>query len=214
MRVFILLCVLSAGACKAPQPVTIPQPTDSEVILSHALNSTVALVQGNDIFCSGSFVQGDTVITAEHCVDDAETVELMTYQGKKYTYRVAKKDAVHDAALLIPTEWVNAHPVLNVASTAPTYGAQVVLVGHPYGMGWSVFTGRVNNPSQYGFGNHSGEDHWVMSDNGGGPGTSGGPLLNEFGELVGINIWHPVRGRGWGASVHLDEIKKLLSENE
>ena len=197
-----------------PARETLPQQSQQEVLLSQALDATVALTEGQDIYCTGSFVRGDTVLTAAHCVEGVETVEVMTRQGKLYTYNVAKRDEVHDFALLVPTEWVNEHPVINLASRPPTYGETVVLVGHPYGMGWSVFIGRVNNPSQYGFGNAGGEDHWVMSDNGGGPGTSGGPLMNVYGELVGVNIWHPIRGRGWGASVHLDEIKKALAGDE
>lgn len=211
MRAFLAAIILLLSAC-TPVVQTVPQPNQEELLLYQTLDATIALISGNDIYCSGAFIQGDTVLTAAHCIEEKETVQILTRQGKRYGYNVVKRDVAQDLALLTPAVWVNTHPIIGLASEAPSYGDRVVLVGHPYGMAWSVFTGRVNNPSQYGFGNAGGDDHWIMSDNGGGPVTSGGPLMNAYGELVGVNVWHPVGGRGWGASVHLDEIKKFLQE--
>lgn len=208
---FILLAVLLT-ACQPSKRPTYPQPSTQEVLLSEALDSTVALKEVN-IFCTGSFIQGDSVLTAHHCVNDREIVSIETRDGRTYEYKVVKRDSVHDLALLVPQEVISPHKAFHLASEMPSRGARVVLIGHPFGVPWSFFPGRLNNPSQTGF-SGIGEDEWFMYDSAGGPGSSGGPVLNEYGELIGVNLWHPIRGNpGWRAACRLDRIKKFLGAN-
>lgn len=212
MRGLILLVTVFLSAC-FPTKRTLPQPDNTEVLLFQALDTTVALVNGQDAYCTGSFYRGDNILTAAHCVGENTAINVMTRKGKVYGYTVAKTDETQDIALLVPAEWVEEHPHFTLAPQAPTRGQKVVLIGHPYGMTWSLFQGHVNNPIRYGW-SGDGEDVWMMYDCAGGPGTSGGPVLNVYGELVGINIWSPTRGGGWRAAVHHSQIDKFLEVKE
>lgn len=211
MRLFPFLVVLLVACSPTKRAATVPQPSDQEVLLSQALNATVALVNEGRIYCSGSFVLNGHVLTAQHCVDDKETVQVQTYSGAVFQYRVVKRDEVQDLALMSPQEVVKVTHTFPVSQAAPRMGQQVVLIGHPFGAAWSLFVGRVNNPMQKGF-IVDGDDVWMMSDVSGGPGASGGPVLNEYGELVGVNIWSPSRG-DWRAAVHHSQVVNFLGEN-
>lgn len=217
MRALVVFAALALTACKtAPLPtasVPLPQPSQEQV-LSQTLDSVVALVTDEGfVYCSGSFLAGDNVLTAAHCLEGVATggeVLVMTRSMARYKYTVVKKDEVHDLGMLSPQEFLTAHPALALALEAPSYGDRVVLIGHPHGITWSVFPGRVNNPSQYGYGNTDGLDHWMMVDCGGGPGTSGGPVVDIWGDVVGVNIWSPTKYSGWRGVVHLQEIQNFI----
>jgi S1-C subfamily serine protease len=73
---------------------------------------------------------------------------------------------------------------LSPAQTKPSRGDFVVAFGNPFGLEGSVSSGIVSNS----------DDDTVVTDAAIDPGNSGGPLVNEKGEFIGINSW------GWDGS--------------
>lgn len=76
------------------------------------------------------------------------------------------------------------YPSLNIASDEADYGDNVAIVGYPEGAGLSVTSGTIsktaNQLSRWGYGS------FYMTDAAINSGNSGGPMVNNKGEVVGV----------------------------
>lgn len=88
-------------------------------------------------------------------------------------------------------------------------GQDVIAVGSPRGLAWSVSKGVVSSVHRH----LDGPTSLTQVDAAVNPGNSGGPLFNMDGELIGINvaIISPVPGfTGIAFSVGVEEIRRFL----
>ena len=76
------------------------------------------------------------------------------------------------------------YPSLNIASDEANYGDNVAIVGYPEGAGLSVTSGTISKTahqlSSWGYGS------FYMTDAAINSGNSGGPMVNNKGEVVGV----------------------------
>lgn len=125
---------------------------------------------------------GATVITNAHVVQGTQRVWLEALDGSRIAARVVAVDRQRDLALLRPERSLTgALP----PGQPPAIGAPVLAVGAPLGTGLALTAGIVSatnrqvdpeEPVRY-------LQHSAPVN----PGSSGGPLLNEAGEVIGIN---------------------------
>lgn len=134
---------------------------------------------------SGFFISADGyVVTNNHVIDKATTVELQTDDGKTYTARVIGTDPRTDLALL-KVDGRTDFPWVRLAPTAPRVGDWVLAVGNPFGLGGTVTAGIVSargrdiGASTY--------DDFIQIDAAVNRGNSGGPTFNLAGEVIGVN---------------------------
>lgn len=144
---------------------------------------------------SGFIVHPDgLVVTACHVLDSpaglAVRATIKLHDGRESTASLIRAHRALDFALL----WLDTpgkYPVLTIGDASKTRYAETVLaVGHP-GVGGArralrntVSTGVVANPAC----SERGVD-WIQMTTDIDPGNSGGPLVNRFGDVVGINCW-------------------------
>src|SRR3954470_17292488 len=84
---------------------------------------------------SGFFISADGyVVTNNHVVDHAKTVQVMTDDGRTFDAKVVGTDPKTDVALLKVTE-SGGFPYVSLAKTAPRVGDWVVAIGNPFGLG-------------------------------------------------------------------------------
>lgn len=143
---------------------------------------------------SGFFISGDGyLITNNHVVDHAKTVEIMTPDGKRFKAKVAGTDPKTDLALL-KVDGSSDFPYVRFASKSPRIGDWVVAMGNPFGLGGTVTAGIVSaNGRDIGSGPY---DDFIQIDAPINKGNSGGPTFNQNGEVVGVNtaIFSPSGG--------------------
>jgi S1-C subfamily serine protease len=136
---------------------------------------------------SGTIVTADgAVLTALHVVEDASAIELVFADGTRSAATVVGSDEATDSALLVPKTFpeIVAPAVLG---GGVDIGSRVVAVGHPFGLTDSVSEGVVSGLGR----TVTAEDgqelaQLIQFDAAVNPGNSGGPLLNDRGEVVGI----------------------------
>src|SRR5262245_30820871 len=93
---------------------------------------------------SGFFLSADGyAVTNHHVVDKAESVEVITDDGKSYTAKVIGTDPKTDLAL-IKVEGGSDFPFVKLADKASRVGDWVVAVGNPFGLGGTVTAGIVS----------------------------------------------------------------------
>ena len=130
---------------------------------------------------SGAIISTDGyIVTAYHVVQDVNKVRIKFSSGIELEGRLISYDASNDVALL-KIEGSGFQPI--PFSMEPTgLGDEVIAIGTPADieLGQSVSKGMIS-------GNRAFEDQtYIQMDISVSPGNSGGPLLNEKGEIIGI----------------------------
>src|SRR3972149_6972078 len=95
---------------------------------------------------SGFFISADGfVVTNNHVIDKATTVEVIMDDGKIYTAKVIGRDQRTDLALL-KIDGRPDFPWVKIATAQPRIGDWVLAVGNPFGLGGTVTAGIVSAP--------------------------------------------------------------------
>jgi putative serine protease PepD len=129
------------------------------------------------------------IVTNEHVVADADSIEVTFADGTKADAEVVGSDASSDVAVLhVDVAASELDPLEFSDSSNVEVGDEVVAIGSPYGYEESVTTGIVSaldrsitSPSNYTI---SGV---LQTDAAINPGNSGGPLLDSSGRVIGMN---------------------------
>ena len=135
---------------------------------------------------SGVIVSQDGyILTNNHVVDDATDVTVTLADRREFKGRVIGKDAKIDLAV-VKIDAANL-PVIAIGNNAKMeIGDCVLAIGNPYGVGQTVTMGIISATGRAGLGIEEYED-FIQTDAAINPGNSGGALVNDRGELVGIN---------------------------
>jgi serine protease Do len=168
----------------------------------------LAMAQG-----SGFFISSDGyILTNNHVVDHAGSVEVKTVDGKAYPAKVVGTDAGTDLAVL-KVDSNGSFPHVIFAATPPRIGDWVLAVGYPFGLGGTVTAGIVSAVGRdIGSGAYN---DFLQIDAPINKGNSGGPTFNLQGEVVGINtaIYSPSGGSiGIAFDIPADTAKSVAAE--
>jgi serine protease Do len=146
---------------------------------------------------SGFIVESNGyIITNNHVVSDTDKVIVKLTNGTEYTAKVIGADASTDLAVVkVEAEGL---PTLEMGdSDALKVGQWVVAIGNPFGLTSTVTVGVVSAKGRAGIGIEDYED-FIQTDAAINLGNSGGPLLNAYGKVIGINT---AIVSGYGGSV-------------
>jgi S1-C subfamily serine protease len=169
------------------------RPPPAAVVYEAVLPSLVQVVtqdgSGDGSVGSGAGVVVNAtgaILTALHVVDDAATVQVRFADGTVAQAEVTTRRAEDDIAVLavdrLPEVVVPA-----VLGGGAQVGQDVIAVGHPFGLNRSVSAGVVSGLERSVRLDDGGElDGLIQFDAAVNPGNSGGPLLNEAGQVIGI----------------------------
>ena len=159
----------------------------------------VVLIETGPNLCAGTLIdERGTIATAYHCVATGWTSRVTTQDGREVSAFVLNTSPRDDLALIVaPT--LAGSPWLPVAEDPPLPGDVVLALGHPQGaeadrralfegvLTWSVSLGVISAVGP----------RLIQIDAPLNPGSSGGPIVNEAGELLGV-VSRKLRGEGLG----------------
>lgn len=168
--------------------------------------------RGGEAQGSGFFISADGyVVTNNHVVDNASTVEVKTDDGRTLQAKVVGTDPKTDLAVLKVQDG-GSFPFVPLAARTPRVGDWVVAIGNPFGLGGTVTAGIVSARGRdIGAGPY---DDFLQIDAPVNRGNSGGPTFNLNGEVVGINtaIASPSGGSvGIAFAIPADEASKVIA---
>lgn len=157
------------------------------------------------------------IITNNHVIENADKIYIHLADGRKYKAKVIGKDFYSDIALIKIDnikKFQKTHSIKLANSNVLKVGDYVIAVGSPYGLGETVTSGIVSAVGRNTL-NFKNYEEFIQTDAAINRGNSGGPLVNLYGELVGINtaILAPNGGNiGIGFAVPANKVKILIQE--
>lgn len=136
---------------------------------------------------SGAIISKDGfVITNYHVIVDVAEVQIITNDNKKYPARILDANPDRDIALLKIESHRTDFPALKFANSDEVQVGQIVFaVGNPFGLSGTVTQGIISARDRH---LSDSQLDYLQTDTVINPGNSGGPLVNIFGEIVGINV--------------------------
>ncbi|MEO6654464.1 MAG: trypsin-like peptidase domain-containing protein [Pyrinomonadaceae bacterium] len=154
---------------------------------------------------SGFFIAVDRVITNRHVIERASRVEIHLLDGKKFPVRgVLAVDGEGDLALLqVDVPRALAVP-LPIVQAVPQEGESIVVVGNPFGLEGSVSNGIVSAVREI-----SGYGKIIQITASISPGSSGSPVVNMYGQVIGIATLQAAEGQNLNFAVPAERISQL-----
>jgi serine protease Do len=124
------------------------------------------------------------IVSSAHVLWDAEEAQVRLQDGRHFPARLVGLDRITDVALL-KIEATGLSPAPTGDSSRLAVGDWVAAIGSPFGFPGSVTAGIVSAKNRFLSG--SGETAFIQTDVAINPGSSGSPLFNADGEIVGLN---------------------------
>lgn len=155
------------------------------------------------------FRRDGQILTNAHVVQGAHTVRVILADGRQFEAGVMGADREHDVAELR----IGARnlPVAELSERPLKVGQLVVAVGNPYGLGWTVTSGVVSALNRELPNPHGGKlTDLIQTDASINPGSSGGPLVDSQGRVVGITTAIVPYAQGLGFAVPTSTAFRIL----
>jgi tetratricopeptide (TPR) repeat protein len=209
---FCFIQTTQAQINRQRQSQTLPQriPTATE-IAKRTFPSVVLLITENSdgqpvAQGSGFFVQADVIVTNYHVIKGASRIKAKIV-GQKGVYNISEvlgRDKEADLAIL-RVEGIRGRPLSFGDSSRVAVGEVVYAVGNPEGLEGTFSQGIVSSLR--------GRSYIQITA----PishGSSGGPVLNKRGEVIGVAIGAIEEGQNLNFAVPVSYLADLISSNK
>lgn len=206
---------LSIKRSKSIEPCTITlsvidkkdrKALDATKLYEEAAKSMVEILvvtkDEKDSLGSGFFIGEGMILTNYHVIEDAASIKVLDYDEKEYTVtKVYDYNKTFDLAV-IGVE--GTRPALKLSEDEVVTGEVVYSLGSPYGYTGTFSKGIVGTASRI-----IEEIDYIQITAPISRGNSGGPLLNRFGEVIGVNTLTRVDAQNINFSVNIEYLDKL-----
>src|SRR5215468_8765168 len=153
------------------------------------------------------------ILTNNHVVDGATDVRVTLSDKREFEAKVVGTDPKTDVAVL-KIDGSNLKPITLGDSSKVEVGDTALAIGDPFGVGQTVTMGIISAKGRGNLGIEDYED-FIQTDAPINPGNSGGALVNDRGELVGINtaiLSHGQGSEGIGFAVPVNLAHQVMEQ--
>ncbi len=153
------------------------------------------------------------IVTNAHVVSAGADLKVTFEKGTPYEARIIGRDTARDLAVIKIEPGQPLMPIPLGRSDDLMIGEPTIAVGNPVGLHSTVTTGVISalHRELIVQGRAICRDV-IQTDAIINPGNSGGPLLNIFGELIGINTAIRADAQNIGFAIPVDQLRALLPE--
>ncbi|MCH8312013.1 MAG: trypsin-like peptidase domain-containing protein [Nitrospinae bacterium] len=151
------------------------------------------------------------ILTNAHVVLNALDIQVLLSDGKKaYPAKIIGIDRLTDTALLKiePDRQLTVLPLGD--SDKLRMGEMVLAIGNPLGLRHTVTSGIISAKERVSPQANDKFAFFIQTDSAINPGSSGGPLINLYGEVVGINTAIVSQAQLIGFSIPANTVKEVM----
>ena len=203
MKKYVLVSIFLVLIAFIVSGSTIQVVKEKSNLYENMVNASVKLLGHG----SGVFIEDDMILTAAHCLEGVKTITIELNDGTV----LKSSDFYIDGEEDIGFVFVDANElcIAEVSLSDVHIGDTVYLVGRPFDdlFRFSLTKGILSHLDRD-LPNMGWKD-LIQTDAEGGPGSSGGPLYNSDGNLVGMYVGHT---DGGGQGISLCENAKSILE--
>lgn len=205
-----LLAVFLVGCKQITTTELVNEVKDGVVLITNEISPTEGGVG------TGFILEDNMIVTNVHVIEGKDN-KLSVYSNNsqtRYDAEVVYRDDLSDIAVLKLKEWdkfkQKETPVnLTLGDSGNTItGDKVVVIGHPWGLVWTVSEGIISGKHRRNTKNPKFIDQVDAKLF---QGNSGGPIFNEDGQIVCVsNMMLVQEGGSYGLCIPSDLVKKVL----
>lgn len=170
-------------------------------------NSVFVVYSGNSMG-SGFAIGENCIITNAHVINNQYDVRIETYSGEiKRAFIVSMDERIDIAVIGVPD---GSFTPLHVADLSKVnVGDDVYAIGAPNSLAFTLTKGVVSSKERL-----VSRQKYIQTDAAINTGNSGGPLLNDAGEVIGVNSYKMSDSEGIGLAIPIDVVVSYLETGE
>ena len=166
-------------------------------------NSVFVVTSGNALG-SGFAVGENCIVTNAHVLDNPNNIVLTTYAGETHTAYLVGYDQDKDIAVLGVKD-ARFTPLTVADYKSLNTGDDVYAIGAPKSMAYTLTKGVISAKER-----EIGKYKYIQTDAAINEGNSGGPLLNDEGNVIGINTLKMSDSEGIGLAIPMTVVGDFL----
>jgi serine protease Do len=195
----VILGSVTAAGCGATAASTPHVRMSAREIVDAASPAIVRVEAGDDRVGTGFILDRSGLIATNlHVIEGESTIRVKLYkdQGEYAVVSIAGVDRGHDLALM----WIQPKTKLTTVhlgdSTSVRAGDKIYAIGNPLGMDYSVSDGLISQVRQLS------SDLTILQISAPiSQGSSGGPLFDQFGDVIGVTTMIVTQGQNINLAV-------------
>ena len=170
-------------------------------------NSVFVIYSGNSMG-SGFAIGKNCIITNAHVINNQYDVIIETYGGEmKRAFIVALDERIDIAVIGVADATFTPLRVADLSTVS--VGDDVYAIGAPNSLAFTLTKGVVSSKERL-----VSRQKFIQTDAAINTGNSGGPLLNDAGEVIGVNSYKMSDSEGIGLAIPIDVVVSFLETGE
>lgn len=196
IAIALLACSVARAESKLADVIERVMPAVVSIYVEHGPNRGLG---------SGFVVGRDgRILTSQHVVGEEKTVYVRFRNGDSVMGRVVRASMFADLALIkVDVPDLPVAPIGDPSALRP--GDTVLAIGAPMGLSETVTRGIVSSTAREVAG-----VKYIQTDAALNPGNSGGPLINELGEVVGVSTMKQREAERLNFAIRIDEAEEFI----
>ncbi len=155
--------------------------------------------------------EGGFILTNAHVIRNATDIRVVRAKSREeFPARIIGIDLATDSALIRIEPQPDMHVLTLGDSGALEVGEIVMAVGNPLGLNHTVSAGLISAKDRLVSEDEASLLDYLQTDTAINPGSSGGPLLNLYGQVVGINTAIATDAQNIGFAIPINTIKRVI----
>lgn len=166
-------------------------------------NSVFVVTSGNSLG-SGFAIGENCIVTNAHVLEDSRDIILTTYSGETHSAFLIGIDEDKDIAVLGVRNMKFSY-LQSVDFSNMNTGDDVYAIGAPKSMAYTLTKGVISAKER-----NVGRHIYIQTDAAINEGNSGGPLINDEGNVIGINTMKMSNSEGIGLAIPMAVVSEFI----